>query len=1794
MKTPFRTASLIPQFLRLIVVALCFFAANCIWAMPIIYVGTNSVSATTNWSDTANFVESDGVTPHSPVNNATTFGDDTAVASPGGVTVHVDGGYGTPGTGTPSTWAFLFEQTNSHQTVLIDPGIQLQMIAGNGTPGNGFYVIPGGKRGGGGGTLGTPLGFPYTNYTTVEGAGSLLLNGHLQVEAQASTNLPHYSILDMSKLNTFIQTNTSGGSSRFELGDGTERSQSLIYLATNNFINIYSDMQIGYIGDTYSNSLPIGLYLGMSNVITTGPNDNGNQLEIAMQGVTNAFMKFNPVFLGAPTKPTVYLSGNGAASGNGGFPTVNGVMAGAIIGDANGASVPSYGVADFTGGKVTWNLGQLDLGLAGTTNFDAAATGILTFDDGTITVNSVLCGDQLYDASGANGASPGVGIINIGTNATLQVNNTLQLAVTTNTPAPGTAGTINVNGGMLAANIIADGGGTATITLTNATLQLTVTPGNTGSAKATIPNLITGGTTNIIAIKFSTPATSYPFTNRLVSYTGSIGGAGFNFGLQITNAFTAQLVNNSANHEIDLVVDSGPVVARNLTWSGTAGNGNWDVGTTANWLNNDVPTTYNQSDLVRFDDTATGTTNVNLTTVLTPSSLIISNNLLTYTFGDSGYISGAVGLDKEGSGTLILDEAPSDNYTGGVSIGSGTVQVGNNDTGGHLPSGAAVNNNGALIFDHTDSITVDAAISGPGSLTQEGAGGTLQLSGVNTFTGPVFVTNGSVLQVGGGNALGTGTNGVTVASGSTLDANGNALANPIIVSGAGVSGNGAIVNSGGAIYSSSGGLTPDLILAGDTTLGIANRWDLSGGVLNSGGQPYNLTLNGGSSVYFQWANETVDTNLGNITLASGTFGIVGSTMLGNPTYTLNLAAGSTLDLYGPNVSINKLVDVQSGATVENASGANVMSGAMTLEGGYPTFNIANHTSLTLSGVLSGSGVFYQTGGAGTAILSGNSPSFTGGVYLYNGQLMLNGLIGSGITSLSGTTLSGAGTANGLVDVSGALMPGGAGVAGTFTAAGGLTLESGATLTMNLGSTTGIGGGTNSLIAVTGDLTANGNNFTINPINGTLAAGTYTLFTYTGTLSGSFGTVSTASPSRYSFALDTSTPHQVKLVVTGHGDALLWNNGANNGEWDVQNSLNWSNLTTHAEDQFLDSDSVLFDDSILNAAHPTTSIDIASGQAVMPGVITNNSAANYTISGAGKISGGGSLVKLGVGTLTLSTTNDFTGNFSILGGAVQINGQIQPTGSPVGATNGTLSIANGATLLVNLQGSYPAGDIGFGSKPIVVSGVGTDGNGAIQNIGNAIYSGSSTPGGLDLNVTLAGNTTIGGTARWDWGYPGLGATLSTRGSNYNLTAIEPGYSQWQDLTIDTNLGNIDFYTTASSPQQWRVSGMGESLGNPTNVLTLHSNMLMHIVHGDTAAGDNGYAKVIRVMPTAEFRYQPSGGAGDYRLKTSFIMEDGSSLSFYSGNGGSNSGTVINGTVALNGLAHLQIGDSTVTFSNVISGTGGFYWDNYNNTVAFAATNTYQGITDIRSGRNLALIGNGSISDSTNISLASSATLAVTNRTDGTLTLASGQTLQGSGAVVGMLVAAPGSILAPGAIGVTGMLTVSSNATVSGTTLLKLNGTANDALSVGGVLTYGGVLTLTNISATPLAAGDSFTLFSAGSYNGSFTNILPAIPGTGLAWDTSNLAVNGTISVVSTVAPSPRITTITLNGTTLTIQGTNGTASGQYVLLQSTNVALPLNQWTPALTNSFDTNGDFNLSTNIVNPNNPQKFYILETQ
>ena len=68
------------------------------------------------------------------------------------------------------------------------------------------------------------------------------------------------------------------------------------------------------------------------------------------------------------------------------------------------------------------------------------------------------------------------------------------------------------------------------------------------------------------------------------------------------------------------------------------------------------------------------------------------------------------------------------------------------------------------------------------------------------------------------------------------------------------------------------------------------------------------------------------------------------------------------------------------------------------------------------------------------------------------------------------------------------------------------------------------------------------------------------------------------------------------------------------------------------------------------------------------------------------------------------------------------------------------------------------------------------------------------------------------------------------------------------------------------------------------------------------------------------------------------------------------------------------------------------------------------------------------------------------------------------------------------------------------------------------------------------------------------------------------------------------TVSIGETSLILNGTNGIPNGNYYVLDSTNLTLPLANWTLIATNIFDAHGDFAF-TNVIDPNTPQLFYRL---
>jgi autotransporter-associated beta strand protein len=236
--------------------------------------------------------------------------------------------------------------------------------------------------------------------------------------------------------------------------------------------------------------------------------------------------------------------------------------------------------------------------------------------------------------------------------------------------------------------------------------------------------------------------------------------------------------------------------------------------------------------------------------------------------------------------------------------------------------------------------------------------------------------------------------------------------------------------------------------------------------------------------------------------------------------------------------------------------------------------------------------------------------------------------------------------------------------------------------------------------------------------------------------------------------------------------------------------------------------------------------------------------------------------------------------------------------------------------------------------------------------------------------------------------------------------------------------------------------------------------------------------------------------------------------------------------------LNNGVSTV-YSGNLSGSGAVLDKIGGNTLTLSGAYTYTGGTTVSGGT---LMVNGSLATG--------------------VIIASGATLGGNGTISGAVTNKVGGALHPGLGGTdTSTLFINNNLTLAGNTQFTLDRTnAQNASQIAGLatLTQGGGLIVNN-AGPALQAGDTFTLFTAVNYTGSFSSInLPALA-SGLFWS-NTIPINGAITVLST---NPELTpqlqhryNFTSNANDLigTANGTlpnGGTFGGGQLTFSSTN-------------------------------------------
>jgi autotransporter-associated beta strand protein len=505
-----------------------------------------------------------------------------------------------------------------------------------------------------------------------------------------------------------------------------------------------------------------------------------------------------------------------------------------------------------------------------------------------------------------------------------------------------------------------------------------------------------------------------------------------------------------------------------------------------------------------------------------------------------------------------------------------------------------------------------------------------------------------------------------------------------------------------------------------------------------------------------------------------------------------------------------------------------------------------------------------------------------------------------------------------------------------------------------------------------------------------------------------------------------------------------------------------------------------------------------------------------------ITGNGTLNKQNINTLTLSAGNTFSGAMTVSAGTLRVGNS-----AALGTTAGGTTVADGATLDVN--------GFNLGAEAVTATGAGVGGNGAIVN------TGASQVNALQF-LTLAGDTTFGGSARWD--LRGVSGALSTGGQPYSLTKTGANLITLAGVTVDTALGNVFVQQGVLALES--IAGFGNAAASAT------------VSGGATLQLD-------LTVPLNKALVLPNGGKLSYVGALAGNLSG--PLSLPSGDG------VVENTSA----APLQV-------NGAVSGPGNFSKLG-TGLVQLNGANSHGGATFINTGT-LALGPASTLGASTNVLVAGGATFDVTALAGG-FVLNPLQTISGNGTVFGNVTA--NGIVSPGAS--VGKLTVSGNATLAGIAQMEVNKSGatltNDVLTVTGTLAFGGTLVVTN-TGSPLTLSNSFKLFNAGSMTGTFASFsLPALS-PGLTWNLATLHTDGWLRVVSNTPPV--IGSATLVGSDMVVAGAGGAPGALYHVVGSTNVALPLASWSPLATNVFDASGNF-IFTNPISPTPGGQFLRL---
>ncbi len=540
---------------------------------------------------------------------------------------------------------------------------------------------------------------------------------------------------------------TGASSGTINIGGGTA-SLGAVTMAVNTATNATGSPGASTATLNISNGAVTASSINMANAVSTGIIKVANATINLTGG--SLTMSGNITRTGGAGTENTTLTLDGGTLNMGGFN----IGAAAAIGSGSGALNLRSGTLQ--------NVAQINNGAAIS---KTTAGTLIVSGTNTWTGNTTVAGGTLQLNGGGSPTLGGTNVLVSGASTTLNVNGNTSIG----TP---TAGSISIS----AANTLSlldSGINTLTLLNTSGTGSLTMNTGSTLSIdlsgggllnsvdSASVNKLTLSGGNSIVTLNSLGGGTLNDGTYTLLSYLNgsTLGGNIFTFtggstvlGVGGGRTYTLSTTGTSLLLQVGAVAAPSPVY-----WKGTLGDGSWatisGVTNDTNWVNaqtggTDTHQVPGGSSNVFFTaDSAT-----NFTTTLDGSYSI---NSLTFTgtpaVGATADATNVTITNGTGVNTLTIGSggiavlSTTAAHTIGANVALSGTQIWNNSSTGTFTVSGGINTAGnGLTVSGGGNTELSGVISGAGTLTENGTGSTLTLSGAaaNTFSGQTAVTGG--------------------------------------------------------------------------------------------------------------------------------------------------------------------------------------------------------------------------------------------------------------------------------------------------------------------------------------------------------------------------------------------------------------------------------------------------------------------------------------------------------------------------------------------------------------------------------------------------------------------------------------------------------------------------------------------------------------------------------------------------------------------------------------------------------------------------------------------------------------------------------------------------------------------------------------------------------------------------------------------------------------------------------------------------------------------------------------------